>query len=70
MNGSDAEPEIQSNAPAALTLVIAALATLGTAAWRRGCSCTGGVAGEYRGGGWFHAERRENGSTRPIVNAV
>ena len=33
MNGSDAEPEIRSNAPAALALVIAALATLGAAAW-------------------------------------
>lgn len=70
MNGSDAEPEIRINAPAAPALVIAAFATPGTAAWGHCRSCAEGVADEYLGGGWFPSERRENGSTRPIVNAM
>jgi hypothetical protein len=69
MNGSDAEPEIRINAPAALALVIAALATLGTAAW-------GTVAAARKASptstswSWFHSEGHENGSTRPIVNVM
>jgi hypothetical protein len=70
MNGSDAGPEIRINAPAALALVIAAPAT-----WvpRRGTpfaparkasqTSTSVEAGSP-------SERRENGSTRPIVNAT
>jgi hypothetical protein len=73
MNGSDAEPEIRINAPAALALVIAALATLGTAAWG---TVAGTVAAARKASptstswSWFHSEGHENGSTRPIVNAM
>jgi hypothetical protein len=69
MNGADAEPEIWSNAPAALAPMIGALATPGAAAWAR-CVCAEGVANEYLGGAWFPSEPHENGSTRPIVNAM
>lgn len=61
VNGSDAEPELRINAPAALALVIAASATPGTAGVGHCCLCAEGVADEYLGGGWFHSERRENG---------
>jgi hypothetical protein len=70
MNGSDAEPEIRINAPAALALVIAVPCHLGTAAGalfapaRKASSTSTSVeAGSP-------SERRENGSTRPIVNAT
>lgn len=59
MNGSDAEPEIRINAPAALALVTAALATLGTAAWG---TVAGTVAPARKASptstswSWFHSE--------------
>ncbi len=49
MNGSDAQPEIRINAPAALALMIAAPASLGTAAWGTGCACAEGVNEERPG---------------------
>jgi hypothetical protein len=56
-----------------LALVIAALATLGTAAWG---TVAGTVAAARKASptstswSWFHSEGHENGSTRPIVNAM
>ncbi len=53
MNGSDAEPEIRINAPAALALAIAAPATWVQRRGGTGCACAEGVPDEYLGGGWF-----------------
>ena len=37
---------------------------------RHCCIRAEGVTDEYQSGGWFHSEGDENGTKRPIVNAV